>query len=79
MIENKTNKKQQQKNKTKNTAFNSSKTKRKCRNTRRQQHINKTNMDYPGLELASQRSASIISLLCVTNCATTDCMIKIQK
>ena len=39
---------------------------------RRQQHINKNNMGYAGLELTSQGSVSSIRLLCVTNCATVD-------
>ena len=72
MIENKTNKQKINKN-TRNTAVSSSKTKQNNKK-RRQQHVNKKNMDYAGFELASQRSASSISLLCVTNCATADCM-----
>ena len=31
-------------------------------------------MDYAGVELPSQRSATSISLLCLTNCATADCI-----
>ena len=60
---------------TRNTAFNRSKTKNKRvtipegSNT-----LIKKNVDHAGLELTFQRSSSSITILCVTNCATEDCI-----
>ena len=72
LIENKTNKKKYKKS-TRNTAFNSSKTKKNVTLREGSNILIKQNLVYVGLELTFQRSASSISLLCVTNCATADC------